>query len=163
MSEHQSSSETTIRKTVETPFGAKQVEVPKDLQSREDEMKEYFQGMEEDSDSNPNIIKKSEAEAHFKNQFFEMINFDRMWNGILSYKPTMRAEADLLDYVRKLQTKLQWACAIGFCSSFWALSIYKPYFFTKSSRAMGFVVSGVTGVIYAKLKMSEYAIQLIPR
>ena len=153
----------TIEKTISTSLGDKKVHVPKDLQSRENKMKEFFKGIEEPTKNNPNLKKKSEVESEYRNQFKEMINLDYMWNGILSYKTTLRAEKEVLDYIKELQTRMQWAYGGLFMCGFTVYSTVRAYNFTPRMRISGYFLSGFLGVIFAKLKMNQYAMDLIPR
>jgi hypothetical protein len=153
----------TIEKTISTSFGDKKVHVPKDLQSRENKMKQFFEGIEEPSQNNPNLKKKSDVESQYKQQAREMINLDYMWNGLLSYKTTLHAERQVLTYIKDLQTKMQWAYGGLFMCGFTVYSTLRAYNFTPRMRISGYFMSAFMGVIFAKLKMNQYAMELIPR
>ena len=163
MSDKNSHLPETVPKTVQTPIGAKKVKVPSDLQSREDSMKDYFQGMEKPGESNANIKKKSQTEVSVFSQIRKMINFDYMWKGLFTYQSDLIAETEILKYLHNLQWRLQIGYGSLFCAGFGAFSTVKFYYFSNLTRILGFLVSAFSGVIFAKLKVNHYATGLIPR
>lgn len=163
MSKNETHLAETVEKRVSTPMGVKKVNVPKDLQTRENEMKQFFEGMEEPQNTNPNIQKKSDMEMGFFKQLSKMVDFDVMWNGLLAYKPTFRSEQEVLDYLIKVRTRMQFAFASMFVVGFGTFATFGPYHLDMRLKVSGFMVSAFCGVIFAKLKTNIYSADIITR
>lgn len=153
----------TVEKRISTPMGVKKVNVPKDLQTREDKMKKFFEGMEEPKNVNPNIQKKSEMEAGFFKQISKMIDLDTMWNGLLAYNPVFESERVVIDYLIDVRTKMQYASTGMFLLGFGALAKFGPVQMDTRLKIMGFTFSCMLGVIFAKLKTNVYSVEVISK
>lgn len=153
----------TVEKRVSTPMGVKKVRVPKDLRRREDEMKAFFEGMEEPSPANPNLRKKADGEAGLRKQLSDMVDLDVFWNGLLAYRPFFQAEREVLDYLVGIRSRMQMACGSLFLGGFGALALGGPLHFDARLKVAGACVSVLTGVIFAKLKVNQYSADVITR
>lgn len=151
------------RKVVPTPFGERNVQVPKDLQKHEREMKNYFEGIEDPKAQNPNIQKASDAREQFRSQIKGLLDFKRMWYGLLAYEPTLEAEKDVMAHLIKTHRKMQYVYSGGFCLLYGSMALVKRHTISPGNMLGGLAMSYLLGVILAKLKANEYAFLLIPK